>query len=121
MSITQVRMAKNVNNPLGNVLEEKEVEDIDQDEVPLPQAPHRGSQDNANNNNPIPNPPLPPPRVAPRVLPNQRYASAIFPPRIWVGNFQITNARLTLLEQKGYFTGSSDQNAYKHLKGFVDT
>ena len=27
---------------------------------------------------------------------------------------------LTLLEQRGYFTGASDQNAYKHLKGFVD-
>ena len=28
---------------------------------------------------------------------------------------------LTLLEQRGYFTGAPHQNAYKHLKGFVDT
>ncbi|XP_070007709.1 uncharacterized protein [Nicotiana sylvestris] len=46
----------------------------------------------ANSNENIPDPPPPPPRVAPRVLPNQ-----------------------------GLFHGAADQNAYKHLKGFVDT
>jgi len=28
---------------------------------------------------------------------------------------------LTLLEQRGFFTDAPCQNAYKHLKGFVDT
>ncbi|XP_070028616.1 uncharacterized protein [Nicotiana sylvestris] len=100
----------------------EEVEDVEQEEV-LPQAQRRGRNANANvnANNNIPDPLPPPPRVAPRVLPNQGYASAIVPPRIRAGNFQITNVMLTLLEQRGYFTSASDQNAYKHLKGFVDT
>ncbi|XP_070002850.1 uncharacterized protein [Nicotiana sylvestris] len=70
----------------------EEVEDVEQEEV-LPQAQRRGRNANANvnANDNIPDPPPPPPRVAPRVLPNQGYASA------------------------------SDQNAYKHLKGFVDS
>lgn len=28
---------------------------------------------------------------------------------------------LSLLEQQGFFTGAQTQNAYKHLKGLVDT
>ena len=115
-------MALNANDPLGKVIAGEEVEDLEQDEV-LPQLPWRGRNVNinANENNNILDPPPQPPRVAPRVLPNQGYASAIVPPRIRAGNFQITNVMLTLLEQRGYFTGASNQNAYKHLKGFVDT
>ncbi|XP_070051571.1 uncharacterized protein [Nicotiana tomentosiformis] len=106
------------NNALGHILSGEEVDDNGEDEVNLePQVQRRGRQANDN----IPNPPLPPPRAAHRVLPNEGYSSAIVPPRIWVRNFQITNVMLTLLEQRGFFTGSPHQNAYKHLKGFVDT
>lgn len=106
------------NDPLGNVLPGEEVDDNAEDEVHLvPQAQRKGRQANEN----IPDPPLAPPRAAPRVLPNEGYASAIVPPWIQAGNFQITNVMLTLLEQRGYFTGTPHQNAYKHLKGFVDT
>ncbi|XP_070031837.1 uncharacterized protein [Nicotiana tomentosiformis] len=43
------------------------------------------------------------------------------PPCIRADNFQITNVMLTLLEQRDFFTGAPSQNAYKHLKGFVET
>ncbi|XP_070019909.1 uncharacterized protein [Nicotiana sylvestris] len=33
----------------------------------------------------------------------------------------MTNITLTLLEHRGFFIGAPHQNAYKHLKGFVDT
>ncbi|XP_070044992.1 uncharacterized protein [Nicotiana tomentosiformis] len=55
------------------------------------------------------------------ILPNEEYVSAIVPPSIRVGNFQITNVMLTLLEQRGFFIGAPTQNAYKYLKRFVDT
>nr|XP_009773495.1 PREDICTED: uncharacterized protein LOC104223717 [Nicotiana sylvestris] len=106
------------NNLIGNVLPGEEVDDTAEDEMPLvPQAQIRGRQANDN----IPNPPPAPPRIAPRVLPNERYASAIVPPWIRTGNFQITNVMLTLLEKIGYFTCAPHQNSYKYLKGFVDT
>ncbi|XP_019255156.1 PREDICTED: uncharacterized protein LOC109233746 [Nicotiana attenuata] len=62
---------------LKTILEGEEVEDIDQDELLAPQVPRRGRNANANPNEQIPDPPPPPPRVAPRVPPNQGYASAI--------------------------------------------
>ena len=103
------------NLPLGDV----EVEDEQLDEVPLePQANRRGRVSHEN----VLAPPPPPPRAAPhQILPNEGYASVIVPPRIRASNFQITNVMLTLLEQRDFFTGAPNQNAYKHLKGFVDT
>lgn len=46
---------------------------------------------------------------------------AIVSSSIRASNFQITNVLLTLLEQRGFFTSAPSQNAYKYLKGFVDT
>ncbi|XP_070052248.1 uncharacterized protein [Nicotiana tomentosiformis] len=107
------------NEPIGNLPLGEEVDDDQGDEVlPEPQANRqaRPPQDNV----PVPAPP--PPRAAVhRVFPNEGYASAIVPPRIRAGNIQITNVMLTLLEQCGFFTGAPNQNAYKYLKGFVDT
>ncbi|XP_070007916.1 uncharacterized protein [Nicotiana sylvestris] len=57
----------NSNDPLGNVIAEEEVDDLEQDEVPLaPQSQRRGWSANSNLNDNIPNPPLGPPRMAPR-------------------------------------------------------
>lgn len=108
------------NNELGNIaLGDVDIEDDQVDEVPLePQANRRGRVPHDN----VLVPPPPPPRASPhQVLLNEGHASAIVPPRIRAGNFQITNVMLTLLEQRGFFTGAPGQNAYKHLKGFVDT
>ena len=107
------------NEPIGNLQLGEEANDDQGDEVlPEPQANRQGRSPEDN----VPVPPPPPPRAAAhRVLPNEGYASAIVPPRIRAGNFQITNVMLTLLEQWGFFTGAPNQNAYKHLKGFVDT
>ncbi|XP_070052477.1 uncharacterized protein [Nicotiana tomentosiformis] len=108
------------NNEFENIaMGDVDVDDDAMDEVPLePQANRRGRlpQDNV----PVP-PPTPPRAATHRVLPNKGYASTIVPPHIRAGNFQITNVILTLLEQRGFFTGAPGQNAYKHLKGFIDT
>ncbi|XP_070006792.1 uncharacterized protein [Nicotiana sylvestris] len=107
------------NEPIGNVHLGEDVDDNAMDEVPIePQANRRGHPPHDN----VPIPPPPPPRAAThRQLPDEGYASAIVPPRIREGNFQITNVMVTLIKQWGLFTGSPNQNVYKNLKGLVDT
>jgi len=102
--------------PLGDLdCEEEQLDEVRQ----VPQQRGRGPQDNM----PVSPPPPPyPPQASPHhILPNEDYASAIVPPRIRAGNFQIINVMLTLLEQRSFLTGAPTQNAYKLLKGFMDT
>ncbi|XP_070014012.1 uncharacterized protein [Nicotiana sylvestris] len=112
-------MALNNNDPLGNIPLGDDEDDDQVDEVQhKPQANRRGRPPQDN----VPVPPPPPLRAAAhRVLPNEGYASAIILPYISAGKFQITNVMFILLEQRRFFIGAPNQNAYKHLKGFVDT
>nr|XP_016454014.1 PREDICTED: monocopper oxidase-like protein SKU5 [Nicotiana tabacum] len=82
-----------LNEALRHIPQGEEVDENKVDEVHLePQVQRRVRPPHDN----IPNPPPPSLRAAYRVLPNERCASAIVPPQIRAGNFQITNIMLTL-------------------------
>ncbi|XP_019258454.1 PREDICTED: serine/arginine repetitive matrix protein 2-like [Nicotiana attenuata] len=106
------------NAPLRDIPPWEEVDDNVEEEVPLvPQGQRRGRQ--ANDNNILDPPPLPP-RAVPRVLPNQSYASAIVPPRIWADLKLGDGAQSVKEETTAANTDSSSSSSFQNFQSFCN-